>query len=329
MNAEIIICTEQGYLEKMSKMLVWSVRSFGGRYKNLPIYSYQPRSGHDISAETRAFFDNYEVQVVDEILNQKYPDYGLANKPLACAHRENNSSAESLIFLDSDIFFLNEPVDLLNFDGCDVIVRPVDYKNVGASGPDDKKANYWHELYKMFGVTDPGRVKTTASGLEIYPYFNSGHIVTKRDNGLFTRWLENFESVMGKELMPEKGLFYVEQSVFAATVSQLRLNVKQPENSYNFPIYFFNRITGLQERIDQLGDTVSIHYHGEFKNIFGYNLIHDFLESSENGRQINHKLHEFELIKRESEISILKFRVRRRLRKIRRDLQSIFGLPDF
>lgn len=323
MKAEIIICTEQGYLEKMSKLLIWSIRSFGGQYKNLPIYSYQPRKGHDISTDTRAFFDNYEVQVVDENLNQKYPDYGLANKPLACAHRENNSSAEFLIFLDSDIFFLNEPVDLLNFDGCDVIVRPVDYKNVGASGPDDKKANYWHELYKMFGVTDPGRVKTTSSGLEIYPYFNSGHIVTKRDNGLFSKWLVNFETVMEKDLKPDKGLFYVEQSVFAATVSQLGLKVKQPENTYNFPIYFFNRIKDHQERIDQLGDTVSIHYHKEFKNIFGHNIIHDFLESSENGRLINQKLHELELIKRDSELSILKFRINRRVKKIQRDLKKI------
>lgn len=41
---EIVICTEgNDYLEPMSKLLVASLREFGGEFKDIPIFSYQPR----------------------------------------------------------------------------------------------------------------------------------------------------------------------------------------------------------------------------------------------------------------------------------------------
>ena len=48
-KAEIIICTEEGYLESLSKCLVTSIREFGGKYKDIPIISYQPRKDFKIS----------------------------------------------------------------------------------------------------------------------------------------------------------------------------------------------------------------------------------------------------------------------------------------
>lgn len=38
--------------------------------------------------------------MVDIGLNQEYPYYPFANKIFACAHREQNTSADILIFLD-------------------------------------------------------------------------------------------------------------------------------------------------------------------------------------------------------------------------------------
>jgi len=105
LNAEIIICTEKGDLERMAKLLIWSLREFGGKFSNVPIYSYQPRKGHEVSGETMRFFENYEVELVDICFNQEYSHYPLANKIFACAHREQNTSADTLIFLDTDIFF--------------------------------------------------------------------------------------------------------------------------------------------------------------------------------------------------------------------------------
>ena len=48
---EIVICTEKGYLESMSKLLVASLREFGGEFKDVPIFSYQPRKEFQIFLE--------------------------------------------------------------------------------------------------------------------------------------------------------------------------------------------------------------------------------------------------------------------------------------
>lgn len=51
------------------------------------------------------FFERNQVEYVDLELSQDFSDYPLANKPLVCAHREQNTNAEILIFLDSDVLF--------------------------------------------------------------------------------------------------------------------------------------------------------------------------------------------------------------------------------
>ncbi|MDX1641636.1 MAG: hypothetical protein R3220_08050, partial [Balneolaceae bacterium] len=204
----------------MSKLLVWSIRNFGGSFKDVPIYSYQPRKDFKISKKTAQFFEKNEVEIVDEVLNKDFANYPLANKPLAASHRESHTKSDNLIFLDSDIFFLNEPVELVEFEGKDVIVRPVSYKNIGSHDFDDENALYWQQLYDLLGVEARRKIRSSGDEKEILEYYNSGHIVTKTSNNLFNRWNENFKKVMQHNLMPGGDLFYVEQSVFSATVSQ-------------------------------------------------------------------------------------------------------------
>jgi len=86
----------------MSKLLIYTLREFGGKLRDLPIFSYQPRKKYKISKETIAFFEKNQVEYIDLDLNKKYDYYPLANKPLSCAHREMNTNRDILIFLDSD-----------------------------------------------------------------------------------------------------------------------------------------------------------------------------------------------------------------------------------
>lgn len=151
---EIVICTEGvGYLESQSKLLISSLREFGGKFKDLPIFSYQPRKKFKVSQETIAFFEENNVEYVDIELNKDFCDYPFANKILASHHREINTNAEILIFLDSDVFFLNEPKEFPDFGSCNVILRPVDMKNIGVENSEDKNATYWNNLYKLLSLS--------------------------------------------------------------------------------------------------------------------------------------------------------------------------------
>lgn len=297
-STEIIICTEKGYLESMSKLLVWSIRNFGGRFSNLPIYSYQPRKEFKISRKTIRFFEQNEVHIVDDVLNSDYAHYPLANKPLATAHRESRTSAKHLIFLDSDIFFLKEPEDLISFNGHDLILRAVDHKNIGTEHPGDENAAYWQQLYNLLGVKAERKVRATSDNREILEYYNSGHLVTKTQNNLFSRWKENFIKVMKHDLKPKNDLFYVEQSTFAATITQMEWSVKQLEDYLNYPIFFLGNSPFTDLQFETFKDLVSIHYHKQFKRYNGINPIEPLLQKSSNGKIINKKIKEFKLLKK-------------------------------
>lgn len=287
---EIVICTEgSGYLESMSKLLVSSLREFGGEFKNVPIFSYQPRKKFKVSQETISFFEKNNVEYVDLELNKDFCDYPFANKPSACAHRERNTDADILIFLDSDVFFFNEPKEFTNLENADVILRPVDLKSIGAENSEDKNAIYWESLYQLLGVKVLRTVSTTVTDVNIWEYYNSGHIVTFTKNDLFRTWNENFIKVMNAGIIPDSGLTFVEQSVFSATVSQMELKVKLFGKEYNYPIHVENQIKNSDYIVSCFDSLVSLHYHDIFKerNISMAHFVMKKISKTPQGKKMN------------------------------------------
>nr|NQU92416.1 hypothetical protein [Bacteroidota bacterium] len=298
-NIELIICTERGSLESMSKLLVYSLREFGGRFRNTPIYSYQPRKRFKISRKTLKFFEKYQVEYIDLDLNKAFDYYPLANKPLVCRHREENTNSEILVFLDSDVFFLNEPSEFIDFQNADVVLRPVDRKGIGTLGKDDANSDYWDQMYKLLNVKVQRKVTSTIDNNSILEYYNTGHIITKTANGLFNAWLSNFIVLMKNGLRPLKeGNYFVEQSTFSATVSQLELKVKLLGKYYNSPIHRQINTTNIDYHIDNFDKLVTVHYHKIFKLNIGKNPLHEHLIKCENGKIINQQLDRFGVIQK-------------------------------
>ena len=109
-----IMCTEGGgQLEKESLLMVESFRKFAGGFKSAQIYSFQVRENGDVSQETIEKLAAMDVSHRKVVLNTKYPDYPLANKPLLCAYAEQAIDADILVFLDSDLVFFSEPKEFL------------------------------------------------------------------------------------------------------------------------------------------------------------------------------------------------------------------------
>ena len=298
MKIEIIICTEQGYLQAQSKLLVFSIRQFGGVLSTADIYSYSPRENKRPSKSTLRFFEKHNVQHIDTVLNKRYPDYPLANKPAVCAHREKASSADVLIFLDSDSFFLRSPDFIETLQPGEVFMRPVDKRNIGSDKQfSSPNGQYWSTLYTEFGVSDYRTVQTTVDNQEILEYYNSGVVITSPSAGLFQRWQRSFEIVMERGLQPDHGFFYTEQSVLSATISAMKLAVKPIPNEFNYPVHLINEITDPQYRIDRFSDIGHAHYHKLFRKTEGINPLHKELSDFQSGRMINEKLIEFRVVK--------------------------------
>lgn len=68
-------------VQAASKGSVQSLKAFGGKYSDLPVYSYQSKKDKAFTKETLDFFKAHNVVQNTIELNSKYKEYPLANKP--------------------------------------------------------------------------------------------------------------------------------------------------------------------------------------------------------------------------------------------------------
>jgi len=109
-----------------------------------------------------------------------------------------------------------------------------------------------------------------------------------------------FHKVMEEGIKPHRQLFFVEQSLLSATVSQMELEVKHFSKNYNCPLHFQDQVKNRDYFITDFDKLISIHYHDIFKNRNGVNPIRELLARAENGRKINELLSDFNIIQRET-----------------------------
>ena len=107
---------------------------------------------------------------------------------------------------------------------------------------------------------------------------------------------------MDTEIIPNDGKkFFLEQSILAATVSQMALKVKHFSKEYNYPIHLENKIINQDYIVDSFNSLVSIHYHKILKNNSHADYIAKKLEQTKQGRRINELIKQFDLELKQSE----------------------------
>lgn len=217
---------EAGRLEIQSRRLIASLRQFGGRWKKAPLYVYQPRAGAELAPETLDFLQKNECHFTALDLNRTWAEWGLFNRPYACAHLEAALGEETdfLVFLDSDILLLKEPAGLCLTDDKWLGIKPVDVMNIAspANGPLDE---YWRRIYAVAG--DPleagATVFPSVGEVPIRPYFNGGVIVSRPRIRLFHAWMQNAEKMAAHKAwwkgLPQPQHYHIAQAVLSATIT--------------------------------------------------------------------------------------------------------------
>lgn len=261
LNIALIMCTEGGQLERESLLMVESFRRFAGNLKDTPIYSFQVREKNNVSTSTLKSLESFGVKHQKVVLNHKYPDYPLANKPLLCAYAEQNIDAEILVFLDSDLVFFSEPKEFLLPPEYDVGIRPEHEKMIGSEGKNDPNDEYWQHLYQLAGVRDQENfVTTTVDRQKIRAFWNSGVVAVRKSAGIFTAWQETFEKLLAVGSMIDSKNFYYEQSALSATICAKTNKILCFYPSYNYPIHSHNLILE-SDRLNSFDEIVCIHDH--------------------------------------------------------------------
>lgn len=193
---------EAGILERQAILLCASIRRFSGRYAGDAITVIQPRNERKISPDGRARFRAMGAEIVEIPVVSPCPEYGTSFRVLACAAYEPRSTADLIIFMDSDTLVLAEPD--LDLRDADVALRPVDVKGMGTSGPGDAHDSYWRELCHLCGVDYESlpHVTPTVEPVRIRASYNGGLTVVKKGARLFETTADFFLRAYDAGLVP-------------------------------------------------------------------------------------------------------------------------------
>ncbi|HEV3352840.1 MAG TPA: hypothetical protein VG076_07950 [Acidimicrobiales bacterium] len=263
-DVAVLCCTEAGRLERQSVLLCETIRRRGGRFADLPVYSFQPRPGPALAAKTRERFAELGVVHIEAPLNVCLPSYGFGNKAHAAAFAEAFLDHDIFVVMDSDMLVLSEPREFDLPDGVDLALRPEPFKVAGTTD-DDENAEMWDAFERHAGVNGPRRyVETTVSRERIRAYYNSGLIVARRSLGLMRRWHDLTESLANSGVIPQDSrAIFTEQYGLAMAIATLGVEPDILPPTYNYGLPWHDQLPD-DVRAARLGDVVVAHYFHMF-----------------------------------------------------------------
>jgi hypothetical protein len=292
-NVGFVACIEGGVLEKQALLLFESIRQYAGRFAGCPIYALSPRSGYDISAQTRSRLDALNVTFIDKLLNIECPEYGSANRVAAAAHIEETYPHDILVILDSDTLFLREPDRILLPSHVDVAVRPVDVKGMCTEGPEDKFDSYWRNLCCSCNVDydDIPWIESFVDRRRIKASYNGGLVIVRGRLGIMQRWSRFFFDSVRQGLTPyadewrlRSGVSWIDstasklwgsnQAALSLAIWSTTKRVEELPPTYNYPLHQHRQIDA--EVVAQVfPHLVHVHYHWLLEDRLDTNPLFD------------------------------------------------------
>jgi hypothetical protein len=281
-SATFVLCIENNAIREQALLLIESIRAFTGKYRNAEILAVAPRANLGVDKLTRAKLDALQVNYYEAPLNRCCPEYGSANRVYAAAWAAENTLATTLIILDSDTLFLDEP-ELLG-SHFDVAARPLDLKGIGTVGPGDEFDSYWTAVCQVAGTSIEllPLIETTIDRVRVHASYNGGYSVVRRDSGIMQRAAEIFTRSVFANLRPFKGRpeFRVlastglvsplaseywgsNQAAFAIAAWSTTGRVRTLNARYNVPLHLLDESPPQQSKQSCL-TPVHVHYHWMF-----------------------------------------------------------------
>jgi lipopolysaccharide biosynthesis glycosyltransferase len=267
-----VIVMEQGNLEYQTTLLIESIRRLAS-LRECPIYVIQPRPGKRPSQRSLDLLFDHEAVFISTDLNKSWSQHGTMNKVYASAFVEEltEHALDTLVFLDSDILFVNPPHDLTLDERHLVAVKPVDLQGLGQP-VDQSISAYWEMIFEACGVRalPDWHVTTTIDRRRILPYFNEGVAAVRPSQGIFRRWRDNAERLAHDQRarsLPAgtDEFFFLNQALFAGTLlaevpqEQIRLL----DQRYNYSLRP-RRLAPAEVQRGGLEELVIVHYHKKF-----------------------------------------------------------------
>jgi hypothetical protein len=252
-----IICVERGRLESEGILLVESLREWGGRLADAPVYAFAPRPDHRPGTDTVERLEALGATVVDEPLVDRFAETPTFNKVAVSAWAERELDAETLVFSDTDAVFLGEPAELAGGDWV-AAMRPVDRRIAGSRGK-GRNEPFWRKMYAELGVSGEPFVETTVGQMRIRAYWNTGLIGARRDAGLFSAWERALERLFDAEIVQKRWPQFMDQLSWAGVTANVHDRVRILSPPYNYALRHRAALPA-EARDLELGEVVHLHY---------------------------------------------------------------------
>lgn len=254
--------------------MVESLRTFGGKFKDAPVWIYTTDELLASESEALAELASLNIEFRISQAPQDATWFFLAKKVFAAAQAEADAQGKATILarLDNDTIFTQEPDEFIFTTGKKLGYRPVFHRNINPlySEPLDK---YWTRAYQIMGIQESTvfPMVTPADGDTIRPYFQAGCLVVRPEREILRKWAEMFTVLYQDSLIKKlseqdqrKRIFTFQVALTGAVLNNLDLNeIMKFSDSVNYPI-FFREMFGAKRDFHDITNAVTVRYEHFF-----------------------------------------------------------------
>jgi hypothetical protein len=223
-NAFVFVC-QLGELEIKSMLLAASLKHFlQGDYELVAAIPQPANHWGTLSEKTQALMQILKIRS-QPIVNNINKNYPIGNK-VACLGID--TSADQIVFLDSDILCLRE----FNFPfNPPFSAKPADL-NLFSSD-----ITVWKQIYDLFNLPLPyQRVMASTSGELMVPYFNAGVIAIQNGIALKPVWEECCQIIDATHSITNKRP-WLDQIALPVALARLNLDYHCLDERFNYPAH--------------------------------------------------------------------------------------------
>lgn len=267
------------YVERPAQLqsarhLCESLRAYGGRWSEAPVWIYAPGN----LALADAAIPGSLKSIGAELRTCETPEFAkwffYGGKPFAAAAAEETAAGdfEILVWLDDDTVILAEPNEFdldsipdrapqLSLAYCPVMHNRSGTLYSEAADP------FWSRIYKLLRLTDGMLfpMTTPADQQEIRAYFHCGQLAVRPTKGILQAWAEDFATLCRDSVLvamcradTDKRVFLHQTALTGAVLHRLeRAEMRELSDRYNYPI-FFERVYGGERAYDSIEDVATI-----------------------------------------------------------------------
>lgn len=262
-SISFVCCVESGPLEVQTRRMVESLRRWGGKFANAPIYAVTPRFGPPLSSKTRSHFQQFNITHIRSYPDSGYSWFKFLNKPYALVLAEDYITTETVCWLDSDILILQEPEQLVLHPDEDFLGCASD-KEMGTAGPSDPYEVIWQEICRAAGVLidDLPWVVTEQEKEKIRLYWNGGIFVYRRSTGYGKDYLQTCIDLLNNHVvsqLPGYSIGINEMSAIGLAMVRQQLRWRSLPYSHDYSMSSLTHAEWYDESM--LQDARILHYH--------------------------------------------------------------------